>query len=297
MIFTRRFGALRAGTDPHTQYSPIASEALGPTKQHKRPRASAPGRGGADSAVSRVGRPSPDPLNGAVEPARTFTGIYRDGWMLVTAVTATVGVWTAFQTWPMVAVLGAFACAALVGGSLAEAVRVHSRTRLRLTIDGGLAGVAATAAAGLIALFGAPGLLVIALLAAACPDLWAAMRGLARSPIPGPGGRSLQELPPETSPATVATAHNDEPWLTPQMPSEPRLLDDDALCLAWRRSSVYLEHPHSPVTHLRVAQQRQLYLDEFERRNRSDLCAWFASGAHAASDPTGYSVPDRRREA
>lgn len=52
-----------------------------------------------------------------------------------------------------------------------------------------------------------------------------------------------------------------------------------------------LEHEHSPETHLRVVQQRQLYLDELERRNPAGLAAWLASGARAAGDPTRFIVP------
>jgi hypothetical protein len=220
---------------------------------------------------------------------------YRDGWLLVTAVAATVGVWIALRTWPVVAVLGAFACAALVGGSLAEAVRVRSRNRRRLAVDGALAGATAIAAAGLVALLGAPGLLVVALLAATCPHLWAARRLSSRSPSPEPTrGAGLPERSHETSTGTMATTVDEGPVLTPEIPTEPWLLDDYELCCAWRRSSLLLEHPHSPATHSRLAQQRQLYLDELERRNPAGVSAWLASGARAASDPTRYIVPRRR---
>jgi len=35
-------------------------------------------------------------------------------------------------------------------------------------------------------------------------------------------------------------------------------------------------------------EQRQLYLDEFERRNPTGLAEWLASGARAAGDPTRF---------
>jgi hypothetical protein len=192
---------------------------------------------------------------------------YGDRWMLVAAVTATVGVWVALQTWPALALLGAFACAAMVGGSLAEAVRQRGRTRLRVLLDAGLAGIAAIAAAGLLGLFGTWGILGIAFLAVTCPPLWVAALGRRkRSPTPVP---------------------------TPQVPTEPRLLDDHALCGAWRKSFTMLEHPTSPARHLWVVQQRQLLLDELERRNPTGLSAWLASGAQAAGDPAPYIVPRR----
>lgn len=216
---------------------------------------------------------------------------YRDGWMLVTAVTATVGVWTALQTWPLVGVLGAFVCVAFVGGSLAEAAaRERGRKRIRpLLVIGALAGVGAVGAGGLMVLTGALGLLVVAVLAASCPKVWAAMRRR-QSRASGPAlWQDPPEQPADTGSATVATARHEEgPEPTHDEAPEPWLLDDYELCCAWRKSYAVLEGPHSPATHLRVVEQRQLYLDEFERRNPTGLADWLASGARAAGDPTRF---------
>jgi len=218
---------------------------------------------------------------------------YRDGWMLVTAATATVGVWTALQTWPLVGVLGAFVCVAFVGGSLAEAAaRERGRKRIRpLLVIGALSGVGAVGAAGLMVLTGVLGLLVVAVLAASCPKVWAALRRWRQSRASGP---ALRQDPPEQQPAgtgsaTVAIAPHDEgPEPTLDEALEPWLLDDYELCCAWRKSYAVLERPHSPATHLRLVEQRQLYLDEFERRNPTGLAEWLASGARAAGDPTRF---------
>jgi hypothetical protein len=261
MILTHRSGALRARPGSPTHTSPTTS------------------------------------TGAAADARRTPLGRYGDGWVLVTAVTATVGVWIAVRTWPVVALLGAFACAALVGGSLAEAVRRRGRTRRRVALDGGLAGVAAVGAAGLLSLFGAWALLVIAVLAAACPAPWVRATAGRRkwSPAPEPVlGRGVPERPPETCLTAASTTLDEDPEPTPRIPTEPWLLDDHALCAAWRTSYLLLEHPHSPAKHLWVAQQRQLYLDEFERRHPTGLCAWLASGARAASDPSPFIVPRRR---
>jgi len=220
---------------------------------------------------------------------------YRDAWMLVTAVTATVGAWSALQTWPLVGVLGAFVCVAFVGGSLAEAARPErGRRRLRpVATVAVLSGVGTVAAAGLMAMSGLLGLLVVAVLAITCPQAWSALRR--RKPAKASGSPIAQQSPeqlPETGTgtATIAAARVEDPEPAPDMPDEPSLLDDYALCCAWRRSYVVLERPHSPATHLKLVQQRQLYLDELERRNPTGMAEWLASGARAAGDPPRFIV-------
>ncbi|MGH3314603.1 MAG: hypothetical protein ACRDO0_00525 [Nocardioidaceae bacterium] len=220
---------------------------------------------------------------------------YRDGWMLVTAVTATVGVWTALQTWPLLGVLGAFVCVAFVGGSLAEAARPErGRRRLRpIAAVAGLSGLSAVAAAGLMAMSGLLGLLVVAVLAITCPQVWSVLRRRrpTKASWPTIAAQSPEQLPETgTGTATIAAARVEDPEPPSDVPEEPWLLDDQALCCAWRRSYVILERPHSPATHLMVAQRRQLYLDELERRNPTGLAEWLASGARAAGDPTRFIV-------
>jgi hypothetical protein len=218
---------------------------------------------------------------------------YRDGWMLVTAVTATVGVWSALQTWPLVGVLGAFVCVGFVGGSLAEAAaRERGRRRLRpVARIAALSGVAAVAAAGLMAMSGLLGLLMVAVLAVTSPRAWSAMRRWRRSKATRPAiAPQSPEHPPETGTgtATIAAARVEDPEPLADVPEEPWLLDDYALCCAWRKSYIVLERPHSPATHLLLVERRQLYLDELERRNPNGLAEWLASGARAAGDPTRF---------
>ena len=223
---------------------------------------------------------------------------YRDGWMLVTAATTTVGAWLALWTWSVAAVLGVFACAAFAGGFVAALVdRECGQSRTRQVVAGGsIAGGAAVSAAGLVVLCGTPGLLVVGVLVATCPKLWRAIRWwrLSRAPRPGSAPwRRLPEQPAETGPAKVSTIVREGPGFTSDAQSEPWLLDDLALCSAWRRSSLILEHHRPPATHLQMVQQRQLYLDELERRNPTGVAAWLASAHHGASDPTRFIVPRR----
>jgi hypothetical protein len=66
-------------------------------------------------------------------------------------------------------------------------------------------------------------------------------------------------------------------------------LTDEQLCQLWRASYVALLNPSaSPVSTTVV--ERQRYLDEFERRNRSGFAIWLASGPRASASPLPYLV-------
>jgi hypothetical protein len=67
-----------------------------------------------------------------------------------------------------------------------------------------------------------------------------------------------------------------------------RQLSDRELCLEWRRSFVTLQAARSAGHLLRVVTQRQIYLDEMERRSPTALAAWLSSGARAAGGPERF---------
>jgi hypothetical protein len=71
-------------------------------------------------------------------------------------------------------------------------------------------------------------------------------------------------------------------------------LTDTELCLEWRRSFVTLQSAGSPAQRMRMVAQRQIYLDEIERRSPSALHAWLASGARAAGGPDRFLNHQRR---
>lgn len=80
----------------------------------------------------------------------------------------------------------------------------------------------------------------------------------------------------------------------PEMPPATlRDLDDEELCLAWRRSFVQLQHATSASVRMLRVQQRQLILDELERRSPDGLAAWLASGCRAAGNPLPFLVRTR----
>ena len=66
-------------------------------------------------------------------------------------------------------------------------------------------------------------------------------------------------------------------------------LTDEQLCRLWRASYLALLNPSAgPMTTTVV--ERQRYLDEFERRNRSGFATWLASGPQVSASPMPYLV-------
>jgi hypothetical protein len=69
------------------------------------------------------------------------------------------------------------------------------------------------------------------------------------------------------------------------------MLTDEQLCVAWRSSTAALRQG-SPHRVRRVVEQRQRYLNEFERRNPRGVKVWLASTDSSACDPGVYLVED-----
>ena len=105
---------------------------------------------------------------------------------------------------------------------------------------------------GLIAVFKFAGVLVVLALAATTPALMARFphkQAETDTPVAQPAPATLSVT--ETSPAD-GSAKDTAPGLVS--------LDDQALCLAWRRSFRLLETALSPMDRLCVVEQRQKYL-------------------------------------
>ena len=152
-------------------------------------------------------------------------------------------------------------------------------------------GLIAPAIVGLVAVLEFAGVLIVLILAGTTPALISLVR--ARRLPPG----DLPEVQPELGTPRLP-ASSDQ--LAPSGRSgEPALelssLDDDALCLAWRRSFLQLEAARSAVDRLSIVELRQKYLDELHRRSPEGLAAWFASGARASGNPLPYVGDPRRR--
>ncbi|MFY0408603.1 hypothetical protein [Solicola sp. PLA-1-18] len=140
----------------------------------------------------------------------------------------------------------------------------------------GFAAVSAGLALGAalaIALFGLP----VVLMSDLGQHLWARYR----RPHPIPPPRNL----------AASGAADREPQfrrmierqLRENMPS----WSDDELCWHWRSSYTRL-HRATPMVRCTIVLERQLCLDELERRHPSGVAAWLASGARAAGNPAPY---------
>jgi hypothetical protein len=217
---------------------------------------------------------------------------YRDVWVTLTAIAATVGVCVAVLTWSVAGVVGAFIAGAVMGGAMTAALAPENLARpWRRAALGALAsGVGVVAVAGLVVVLRAGVLILLLAATLSAPPLVRMLRertGAKRPKAPAPKETQPAERPlddldgAEWPPPDTITV---ELWL----PMAPENLDDDDLCLAWRRSYVVLQRTHTPATRLQVVEVRQSYLDELERRNALGLSAWLASGARAAGNPTPF---------
>jgi hypothetical protein len=74
---------------------------------------------------------------------------------------------------------------------------------------------------------------------------------------------------------------------------DPRELTDEELCQRWRMSCLYLQRRPSAAHAMRAVEQRQIYLDEFERRYPGAFAAWLISGAGTLDYLTPYAIRGR----
>jgi hypothetical protein len=219
---------------------------------------------------------------------------YRDLWVTLTAIIATVGVCVAFLTWEVAGVVGAFIAGAVMGGAMTAALAPENLPRpwRRAAMGAAASGLGVVAVAGLVVMLQAVALVVLLAVTLSAPPVVRLLQGklTAKAPKPAaaaeeqrqPSERPLDDLDgaewPDADPATIELS----------LPMAPESLDDDALCWAWRRSYVVLQRAHSATTRLHVVEVRQAYLDELERRNAMGLSAWLASGARAAGNPSRF---------
>ncbi|WP_432937016.1 hypothetical protein ACQPXM_24185 [Kribbella sp. CA-253562] len=204
----------------------------------------------------------------------------------------TVGLVCTIVTWGVLAALASGVLFALAVGAIASAVWAEDvrRAASRIARVALAAAVLAPAAMGLLAVFGFAGLLVVLALAVTTPgftSLVRTRRAADRGPSP---------VRPDFGVPNVAVPpmRRAVPPMTGPLP-DAGSLDDEALCLAWRRSFVQLEAARSAAERLAVVERRQQYLDELHRRSPQGLAAWLASGARASGNPLPYVGDTWRR--
>jgi hypothetical protein len=215
--------------------------------------------------------------------------LYRDVWVIATAVMVTVGFWAALVIGTVPGVLGLFVSfgmlAVLVGFILMKDDRPGVRGR---AIGAGLAVSASlVATGGLVGVLGPEAIWLVVAAGLSSPWTLQWCVRLVRRSAPKPPPVPAQRMPePDLECISEAMAATTSAVLTD--PDPISRMDDHALCLAWRRSFVALQRSRSLSTRMSIVELRQLYLDELERRNPAGLSAWLESGARAAGDPSRY---------
>jgi hypothetical protein len=215
-------------------------------------------------------------------------------WWAVTSASALVGImvaWLELGTRELMT-CGVLATLLVMCGVVAvRGQRVRSSSWIRHSVVG---GVLSTAAVGLVMGLGLAGVIWILALTVTARAVRA--RVLARlvgdRDRPGADQPSTPRPAPAEGPATTIVP----PPAATELSATLRDLDDEALCLAWRRSFVHLQRATSPSSRLCYVQQRQRILDELERRSPDGLAAWLASGCRAAGNPLPYLVRSRSRD-
>ena len=214
----------------------------------------------------------------------------RGLWLVGSVTLAVVGIGMALVVSPaelaslfvVFAAIGATATPCVLSDFGERPPRARVRLVLRCSLISGTAG---GAVAGLVLLSGASGLFLVVLV-------------LLSSPYAVRTYRRWMQATPNFSAAQLDTVLSSlayaSPDVTPyQLLSELRGLSDERLCQAWRASYKSLQEPSSAKEKIVVVEERQEYLDEFERRNPKGFVAWLASGARAPGNPLPYLMGTR----
>jgi hypothetical protein len=238
----------------------------------------------------------------------TYATLWARCWLLIGA----VGVGLAFLAWSPADVATVFVTATLCVGVLLVLATAPDEGQLavltwvRLAQRATLAGGAVVATGAVIAVLPYLALPLLGLAAVTSP--WSVdrlrtwrRRASAAAGLPGQAdswprhrGRTETLHAVDPLPTTEDRGLGSAQWSEPAGcrldvdETVARQLSDRELCLEWRRSFVALQATRSPSHLLRVVTQRQVYLDEMERRSPTALAAWLSSGARAAGGPDRF---------
>lgn len=213
---------------------------------------------------------------------------YRAIWWGLSAPLALVGSVIAFVVVPLGALASLVSTAVVIGGGLSwMLICARSTASPRACLPKAAAVAAVSGAlvlimAGLIYLLGPIAMVLVPVLTVTAQPVvrqlsqWAPVEQLLRSYTHRSGG-----------PADAAIRAAAAP-LPPQMPVNWAALTDTELCRGWRISFVALQNATSVTDRLRLARERQGYLDEMERRAPQGFAKWFDRGARAGSDPSKF---------
>jgi hypothetical protein len=209
---------------------------------------------------------------------------YRAVWLVACAAVVLVGVGVGLVLSPTTLGGTFFLFAGLAAMSTLLGSR-YGRRRLRVSrrrvIGSALAGGAvAGAAASLEELLGVGVLALGILLLSVSPYvLRAYVRALTSVPVSMAAGLGAWVSPP-----VYVSPHYMQVARVPDV----RLLTEERLSGAWRTSFLALQSRPPTTQALATVEERQRYLDEFERRNPRGFAAWLASEAWASNIPVRY---------
>jgi hypothetical protein len=233
---------------------------------------------------------------------------YAVAWSRCWSLVCAVGIGLAFLAWTPVNVVTVFLTAALCAAiMLALATPADGPSTPALRVRWAVLGTRSLVVASAVVAFGAyiavlPYLALPLLALAVGSSPWVVERLVRGRRAGEPTSRA------GAAPAVVADSLESGPNIDTVVPwpgpagcrldvsaDDAQRLSETELCREWRRSFLTLQSAHSPGKLMRVVSQRQIYLDELERRCPSALQAWLASGARAAGGPERF-LPGQRRD-
>jgi len=217
--------------------------------------------------------------------------IYRALWLAACLTVVGVGLGAGLVRSPA-SLAAAFSIFAVLAAMSTQLVSLCARRRPRMT--GGrllrramAAGAAAGAVVGLGVLLGPGALALGILLVSASPYvLRAYVRALTSVPVSLAAGLGSWMSPPAPDTAPQAQV----PLQRAPIPTAPnvRLVTDQRLRGAWRTSFLVLQTRPRASDVVAIAEERQRYLDEFERRNPKGFEAWLARAPWASNIPVRF---------
>lgn len=239
--------------------------------------------------------------------------VYGFMWQAVAAALALTGVGIALLTVPLPVVVPIAAYLVVLGGQLYVRHPLSPRASRPGTAEPGkrsLTSPTALRAGGALAA-GASGLLgwtialgpatigLALLLAAGSPPALTWYQEQRRRHRPTPPPQQEPQALPHPMPVGDVGDLAEQPTdaaRRDRVAAELAGISVQALCWQWRTSFTALQASADPRIRAQVAEDRQLCLDELERRNPVAFQRWLDSGARAASDPGSYllgSTPTR----
>jgi hypothetical protein len=146
-------------------------------------------------------------------------------------------------------------------------------------------GAAVGAFVGYSILLGPGGLLLLILVLASSPCAVNAYGRWLHS-VPAPSSAQLDIM-------VRALSYASPEYLTFQPSLGVAAFTDEELCQSWQSSYTALQHQSTAPQMATTVAERQVYLDELERRHPRGFASWLASGARAPGNPLPYLTRGR----